>query len=98
MARPACDVTIGTETLHEMLTRFGQVHRIVRPHLQRYLLDLDTVRAPSGDRTRLMTNVAQQTTNTFFLSMLVLFQIVLILLRFKSFLMPVIVVKFMTGT
>jgi glucose-1-phosphate thymidylyltransferase len=46
MARPACDVTIGTETLHEMLTRFGQVHRIVRPHLQRYLLDLDTVRAP----------------------------------------------------
>ena len=46
MARPACDVTIGTETLYEMLTRFGQVHRIVRPHLQRYLLDLDTVRAP----------------------------------------------------
>jgi len=46
MARPACDVTVGTETLYEMLTRFGQVHRIVRPHLQQYLLDLDTARAP----------------------------------------------------
>ncbi len=46
MARPACDVTIGTESLYEMLTRFGQVHRIVRPHLQQYLLDLDTARAP----------------------------------------------------
>ena len=46
MARPACDVTVGTETLYEMLTRFGQVHRIVRPHLQRYLLDLDTAQAP----------------------------------------------------
>ena len=46
MARPACDVTVGTETLYEMLTRFGQVHRIVRPHLQQYLLDLETARAP----------------------------------------------------
>ena len=46
MARPACDVTVGTETLYEMLTRFGQVHRIVRPHLQQYLIDLDNARTP----------------------------------------------------
>ena len=46
MARPACDITVGTETLYEMLTRFGQVHRIVRPHLKQYLLDLGNARTP----------------------------------------------------
>ena len=46
MARPVCDITIGTETLYEMLTRFGQVHRIVRPHLKQYLLDLSNARTP----------------------------------------------------
>ena len=46
MARPACDITVGTETLYEMLTRFGQVHRIVRPHLKQYLLDLGNAQTP----------------------------------------------------
>ncbi len=35
-ARPACDLMLGTQTLWEMLSCFGVVHRAVRPHLARY--------------------------------------------------------------
>ncbi len=52
MARPACDITVGTETLYEMLTRFGQVYRIVRPHLKQYLLDLGNARIPFWGSSR----------------------------------------------
>jgi len=40
-ARPACDLTIGTATLHDSLAAFGSVHRVLRPHLARYLAALD---------------------------------------------------------
>jgi glucose-1-phosphate thymidylyltransferase len=36
-ARPACDLTIGCSTLFEALGRFGQVQRVLRPYLARYL-------------------------------------------------------------
>ena len=39
-ARPACDITIGTHTLFELLGHLGPVRRIVRPHLARHLADL----------------------------------------------------------
>jgi len=37
VARPACDVTVGTHTLCELLGHLGRVRRIVRPHLARHL-------------------------------------------------------------
>ena len=40
-ARPACDVTVGTHTLVELLGHLGPVRRIVRPHLARHLANLD---------------------------------------------------------
>jgi glucose-1-phosphate thymidylyltransferase len=39
-ARPACDLTIGTTSLHDSLAAFGSVHRVLRPHLARYLAAL----------------------------------------------------------
>jgi glucose-1-phosphate thymidylyltransferase len=39
-ARPACDLTIGSHTLVEVLGHFGSVHRAVRPHLQAHLAGL----------------------------------------------------------
>ena len=45
-ARPACDITIGIGTLHEMLTQFGNVRRLLRPHLQQYVEDLAGTRTP----------------------------------------------------
>jgi len=39
-ARPACDVTIGSHTLCELLGHLGPVRRVVRPHLARHLADL----------------------------------------------------------
>ena len=43
-ARPACDVTIGSHTLVELLGHLGAVRRVVRPHLARHLADLATGR------------------------------------------------------
>jgi len=40
-ARPACDLTIGCHTLVELLGHLGHVRRAPRPHLARYLADLD---------------------------------------------------------
>ncbi len=45
-ARPACDITIGICTLHEMLAQFGNVRRLLRPHLQQYIEDLADTRTP----------------------------------------------------
>ena len=45
-ARPACDITIGTSTLYEILTQLGEVKRLLRPHLQQYIEDLAGTRAP----------------------------------------------------
>ncbi len=39
-ARPACDLTIGSQTLFEALRHFGSVRRCVRPHLARHLASL----------------------------------------------------------
>jgi glucose-1-phosphate thymidylyltransferase len=39
-ARPACDITIGTHTLVELLGHVGSVRRVVRPHLARHLAHL----------------------------------------------------------
>ena len=39
-ARPACDLTIGTRTLHDALGHLGNVRRVVRPHLARHLAAL----------------------------------------------------------
>lgn len=39
-ARPACDLTIGSHTLVELLGHLGSVHRAVRPHLQAHLAGL----------------------------------------------------------
>lgn len=36
-ARPACDLTIGAQTLCEALAPIGSVQRVVRPHLSRHL-------------------------------------------------------------
>ena len=35
--RPACDLTIGAQTLCQSLAHIGSVHRVVRPHLARHL-------------------------------------------------------------
>ena len=43
-ARPACDITVGSHTLCELLGPLGPVRRVVRPHLARHLADL------AGDR------------------------------------------------
>ena len=43
-SRPACDVTIGSHTLVELLGHLGPVRRVVRPHLDRHLADLATGR------------------------------------------------------
>ena len=51
-ARPACDLTIGTATLHDSLAAFGSVHRVLRPHLARYLAAL------AGSRVALWGGVA----------------------------------------
>ncbi|NBW95538.1 MAG: hypothetical protein EBR28_02105 [Planctomycetia bacterium] len=40
MARPACDLTIGSATLHDSLANFGGVTRILRPHLAAHLAAL----------------------------------------------------------
>ncbi|MEX0670419.1 MAG: putative sugar nucleotidyl transferase [Pirellulales bacterium] len=40
-ARPICDLTIGTLSLVEALSRFGTVRRALRPHLASYLAALD---------------------------------------------------------
>ena len=45
-ARPACDITIGIGTLHGMLAQFGNVRRLLRPHLQQYMKDLADARTP----------------------------------------------------
>ncbi len=45
-ARPACDITIGIDTLHGMLAQFGNVRRLLRPHLQQYMKDLADARTP----------------------------------------------------
>ena len=39
-ARPACDLTIGSQTLFEALQHFGSVRRCVRPHLAGHLAAL----------------------------------------------------------
>ena len=39
-ARPACDITVGTHTLCELLGHLGPVRRVVRPHLARHLAGL----------------------------------------------------------
>jgi glucose-1-phosphate thymidylyltransferase len=44
VARPACDITVGSHTLVEILGHIGSVRRAVRPHLARHLAAL-------GDRT-----------------------------------------------
>lgn len=44
--RPACDLLIGSCTLVEALQIFGDVHRIARPHLGRYLTSLAGQRMP----------------------------------------------------
>lgn len=44
--RPACDLTIGSMTLHDALAGFGTVRRILRPHLARYLAALGDRRVP----------------------------------------------------
>lgn len=36
-ARPACDLTVGGQTLCEALAHIGSVRRVVRPHLARHL-------------------------------------------------------------
>ncbi len=58
VARPACDLTIGAGSLVEMLGAFGRVHRILRPHLQRYLEALGDSRVPLWGGPR---EVAQNT-------------------------------------
>ena len=45
-ARPACDITIGTITLYEMLTPLGDVRRLLRSYLQHYVDRLGTDRIP----------------------------------------------------
>ena len=45
-ARPACDITIGISTLHEMLSELGAVRRLLRPHLQQYIEELADTRSP----------------------------------------------------
>ena len=45
-ARPACDITIGTSTLYEMLNLLGNVRRLVRPYLQQYIDGLGSTRIP----------------------------------------------------
>lgn len=45
-ARPACDLTVGTTSLHEALSTFGAVHRVLRPELARYLAALAGRRIP----------------------------------------------------
>ena len=35
--RPACDLTIGGQTLCQTLAHIGSVHRVVRPALARHL-------------------------------------------------------------
>lgn len=50
--RPACDLLIGGSSLVDSLRTFGNVHRVVRPHLARYLSQLDDGRIPLwGGRT-----------------------------------------------
>jgi len=44
--RPACDLLIGSCSLVEALQLFGDVHRIVRPHLGRYLASIADQRMP----------------------------------------------------
>jgi len=46
LARPACDLCIGGGSLVEMLSHFGRVHRVLRPHLRDYLAALDGKRTP----------------------------------------------------
>ncbi len=41
VARPACDITVGSHTLVELLGHIGGVRRAVRPHLARHLAALD---------------------------------------------------------
>jgi glucose-1-phosphate thymidylyltransferase len=36
-ARPACDITVGSHALVELLGHIGRVRRVVRPHLARHL-------------------------------------------------------------
>ena len=45
-ARPACDITIGTIALYEMLTPLGDVRRLLRSYLQHYVDRLGTDRIP----------------------------------------------------
>jgi UDP-N-acetylglucosamine diphosphorylase/glucosamine-1-phosphate N-acetyltransferase len=40
VARPACDITVGSHTLVELLGHVGGVRRAVRPHLARHLAGL----------------------------------------------------------
>lgn len=46
LARPACDLAIGGGSLVELLSHFGRVHRVLRPHLREYLAALDGRRVP----------------------------------------------------
>lgn len=45
-ARPACDLTLGSRTLHDALGHLGHVRRSARPHLARYLTGLGGARMP----------------------------------------------------
>jgi len=47
-ARPACDLTLGSHTLVEMLGHLGHVRRAVRPHLAAHLVGLGGRRAIWG--------------------------------------------------
>lgn len=51
-ARPACDLTIGSQTLFEALQHFGGVRRCIRPHLARHLASL------GGSRTAIWGGAA----------------------------------------
>jgi len=44
--RPACDLLIGSTSLFDALRLFGDVHRVPRPHLSRYLAALAGQRMP----------------------------------------------------
>ncbi len=52
LARPACDLTIGGGSLVELLSHFGRVHRVLRPHLRDYLTGLNAKRTPHWGGSR----------------------------------------------
>jgi UDP-N-acetylglucosamine diphosphorylase/glucosamine-1-phosphate N-acetyltransferase len=65
--RPACDLLIGSCSLYEALQIFGEVHRIARPHLSRYLVSLTGQRMPlwgSPGQIQSLTQQASQHSHT----------------------------------